>query len=201
MSIIKKFGYGRVSTSKQDLEIQIKKLLDCGIHENDIYIEKQSGSERTNRAQLEKLMQHVRQGDHLFVTKIDRLARSIIDLNNIVNELYDKGVSITFIDDSMTFKAGEKKEPLQTLLFNTLGSFAQFERDMIVSRTTEGRIKAINNGKKMGRKGQPETKIKRAIHLYEEREINKMSVSDIVKLTGVPRSTIYYELKRENKKV
>jgi DNA invertase Pin-like site-specific DNA recombinase len=199
VSNTKKLGYGRVSTIKQDLEIQIQKLLDNGVKEEDIFIEKQSGSIR-NRVQLKNLMSHVREGDLVYVTKIDRLARSIIDLNDIVNELYSRNVSITFIDDSMTFKAGEKKEPLQTLLFNTLASFAQFERDLIISRTSEGRERAIKNGKKMGRKGQPESNIKRALHLYEDRENNSMSVNDIAKVTGVPRSTIYYEYNKKNSK-
>ena len=199
MNTTKKIGYGRVSTIKQDLEIQIQKLKNYGIHENDIFMEKQSGTKRSNREQLKNLLQHVREGDHVYVTKIDRLARSIIDLNEIVSELYNRNVSVTFIDDAMTFKAGDQRDPLQTLLFNTLASFAQFERDLIISRTSEGRIRAISNGKKMGRKAQPETNIKRALHLYEERESNGMSLKDIVKLTGVPRSTIYYELKKEKK--
>lgn len=196
MNTTKKLGYGRVSTIKQDLEIQVKKLIGCGIHENDIFMEKQSGSKRSNREQLNNLLNHVREGDHVYVTKIDRLARSIIDLNEIVSDLYNRNVSITFIDDGMTFNAGMQRDPLQTLLFNTLGSFAQFERDLIVSRTSEGRMRAINNGKKMGRKAQPENNIKRALHLLEDRESNGMSVNDIVKLTGVPRSTIYYEFKK-----
>lgn len=196
MTSEKKFGYGRVSTIKQDLEIQIQKLLDCGIEKNDIFIEKKSGKKRNNREQLNLLLNQVRAGDHVFVTKIDRLARSIIDLHAIVNELHNKSVSITFIDDNMTFKAGAKRDPLQMLLFNTLASFAQFERDLIITRTFEGRIRAMENGKKMGRKGQPITNIKRALSLYENRQTNGMSVKDIVTLTGVPRSTIYYELNK-----
>jgi DNA invertase Pin-like site-specific DNA recombinase len=191
-----KLGYARVSTVGQDLETQINKLKELGISEDNLFVEKKSGKERQGRSKLEELLKYARRGDYVYVTKIDRLARSILDLNSIVNEFIERGVSITFIDNAMTFKADAESDPMQTLLFNTLGSFAQFERDMIVARTTEGRSRAIQNGKKMGRKGQPEKNIKRALQLYEEREINGMSVPDIVKLTGVPRSTLYYEIKK-----
>ncbi|MBD8591630.1 recombinase family protein, partial [Peribacillus simplex] len=72
---------------------------------------------------------------------------------------------------------------------------AQFERDLIVERTTEGRERAKRQGKHMGRPGQDEKTLKRAMKLYNERETNGMSVNDIVKTTGVPRSTIYAKAK------
>ena len=81
------------------------------------------------------------------------------------------------------------------LLFNILGSFAQFERDLIVERTTEGRERAKKQGKHMGRLGQDEKTLKRAIQLYYERNKNGMSVNEIVKSTGIPRSTLYAKVK------
>ncbi|WP_018395832.1 recombinase family protein [Bacillus sp. 37MA] len=191
-----KLGYARVSTVGQDLETQIEKLQSVGVKNNEIFIEKITGKSLLSRTQLESLLKHARSGDHVYVTKIDRLARSILDLNKIVSELIDREVSITFLDHNMTFQADSKDDPFQMLLFNTLGSFAQFERDMIVSRTSEGRERAIQNGKKMGRKGRPQENIQRAIRLYEAKEVNGMSVVDISKLTGVPRSTIYSEIKK-----
>lgn len=76
------------------------------------------------------------------MTKIDRLARSIIDLNNVMNRFKEKGVSVTFLDNNMTFEADTENNAMQRLLFNVLGSFAEFERDMIVNRTGEGRQRA-----------------------------------------------------------
>jgi DNA invertase Pin-like site-specific DNA recombinase len=191
-----KIGYARVSTVGQDLETQIEKLKLSGVEEKDIFIEKISGKTRQNREALKEAMRFARKGDTILVTKIDRLARSILDLNAIVKELIENGVSIHFIDHNMIFKAGAEQDPFQTLLFNTLGSFAQFERDMIVSRTGEGRERAKAQGKRLGRKGQPPKNIERALKLYSERETNLMTISDIVKLTNVPRSTIYAEIKK-----
>ena len=195
-----KLGYARVSTVGQDLETQIETLESAGIKEDQVFIEKISGKKGTDRQQLEALLKHARTGDHIYVTKIDRLARSILDLNKIVNELLSREISITFLHHNMTFQANAKDDPFQMLLFNTLGSFAQFERDMIVSRTGEGRKRAMKNGKKMGRKGQPASSIEQAIELFKTKEEREMTVSDISKITGVPRSTIYAEYNKAKNK-
>jgi DNA invertase Pin-like site-specific DNA recombinase len=195
-----KLGYARVSTIGQDLETQIETLESAGIKEDQIFIEKISGKKGTDRQQLEALLKHARVGDHIYVTKIDRLARSILDLNKIVNELLSREISITFLHHNMTFQANAKDDPFQMLLFNTLGSFAQFERDMIVSRTGEGRKRAMKNGKKMGRKGQPASSIEQALELFKTKEEREMTVSDISKITGVPRSTIYAEYNKAKNK-
>lgn len=195
-----KLGYARVSTIGQDLKTQIETLESVGIKEDQMFIEKISGKKGTDRQQLEALLKHARAGDHIYVTKIDRLARSILDLNKIVNELLSREISITFLHHNMTFQANAKDDPFQILLFNTLGSFAQFERDMIVSRTGEGRKRAMKNGKKMGRKGQPANSIEQAIELFKTKEEREMTVSDISKITGVPRSTIYAEYNKAKNK-
>ncbi|WP_181895081.1 recombinase family protein [Staphylococcus felis] len=96
----------------------------------------------------------------------------------------------------MTFEAANNNS-LNTLLFNILGSFAQFEHDLIVERTTEGRERAKANGKKLGRKASSSKKdIDRAIELHKNRNENGLSVSDILKMTGVKKSTFYYELRK-----
>ena len=195
-----KLGYARVSSVGQDLKTQIETLESAGIKEDQMFIENISGKKGTDRQQLEALLKHARAGDHIYVTKIDRLARSILDLNKIVNELLSREISITFLHHNMTFQANAKDDPFQMLLFNTLGSFAQFERDMIVSRTGEGRKRAMKNGKKMGRKGQPASSIEQALELFKTKEEREMTVSDISKITGVPRSTIYAEYNKAKNK-
>jgi len=190
-----KIGYARVSTVSQDLETQ-KKLLEAKGCKK-IYIEKASGTSTTQREQLKTMIDNTREGDFIVVSKIDRLARSIIDLNKLVNEINEKGASVQFLKDNMTFKTGDKGNSLQSLMFNVLGSFAQFERDLIVERTTEGRERAKGQGKHMGRPSRPKKDVEQAMKLYKDRENNQMSVSDIVKLTGVPRSTIYAELNKK----
>lgn len=187
-----KIGYARVSTIGQDYETQKEILLREGCEK--IFVEKASGI-TAQRTELRKAIEFARSGDTLVVTKIDRLARSIIDLHNIISKLSAKGVNVRFISENMEFSADRNANSLQILLFNVLGSFAQFERDLIVERTKEGRERAKKQGKHLGRPSQPEKNIQKAIKLYQERESNGMSVSDIVKLTGVPRSTLYAKLK------
>ncbi|ECR2362206.1 TetR family transcriptional regulator, partial [Listeria monocytogenes] len=187
-------GYARVSTVGQDLETQKEKLLKQGIAEDYLYIEKKTGTTTRNREALKDLIKNSREGDIVYITKIDRLARSIIDLNNVMNEFFEKGVTVVFIDNNMTFSADAESNPMQKLLFNVLGAFAEFERDMIVNRTTEGKIRAQQAGKKLGRKGQPDDQVKKALQLMSERSMNKLSVSDIVKITGVPKATIYKKM-------
>lgn len=80
-------------------------------------------------------------------------------------------------------------------MFTMLGAIAEFERDLIKDRTAEGRERAMAQGKHMGRKGKDEKDVKKALKLYDEREYNGLSVNDIAKMTGVPRSTIYAKVK------
>ncbi|MBS4193468.1 recombinase family protein [Lederbergia citri] len=192
-----KIGYARVSTVGQDLETQeaILKAEGC----ERLYVEKVTGTSTAPRKELANMIDHVRPGDTVYVTKIDRLARSIIDLNKIVSELNDKGVSVVFIQDGMmTFKAGEKSSGMNSLMFNILGSFAQFERDLIVERTTEGRERAKAQGKHMGRPASSsERDLRKAIELMNDRENNALSVTDICKLTGVKRATLYARMKEK----
>ncbi|EAC9720253.1 recombinase family protein [Listeria monocytogenes] len=195
-----KLGYARVSTVGQDLKTQQEKLLKQGIEEDYLYIEKKTATTTRNREALKDLIKNSRKGDIVYITKIDRLARSIIDLNNVMNEFLKKGVTVVFIDNNMTFSANAKSDPMQKLLFNVLGAFAEFERDMIVNRTTEGKIRAQQAGKKLGRKGQPDQQVRKALTLMDDRASNNLSVSDIVKLTGVPKATIYKK-RQENLKL
>ena len=189
-----KIGYARVSTVGQDLAAQVELLKEYGVSEQDIYKEKVTGTSTAQRTELDSLLRHVRAGDEVIVSKIDRLARSITDLNKIVELLADKGVSIRFITDNLTFEA-DSNSAMNTLIFNMLGSFAQFERDLIVQRTTEGRERAKAQGKHMGRPKQPRANIERAVQLFNSRKDNGLSVKDIVNTTGVPRATIYHEAK------
>ncbi|AZV45696.1 hypothetical protein BAOM_p043 (plasmid) [Peribacillus asahii] len=186
-------GYARVSTTGQDLETQKEILKNEGCEK--LFVEKVTGTSTKPRTQLKEAMEFARKGDTLVITKIDRLARSIMDLNKIVQELSEQGVKVRFVKEAIEFDGSNENNSLQLLLFNILGSFAQFERDLIVERTTEGRERAKKQGKHMGRPGQDEKTLKRAIKLYNERKTNGMSVNEIVKSTGIPRSTLYAKVK------
>ncbi len=104
------------------------------------------------------------------MTKIDRLARSIVDLNSIISTLNHEGVTITFLDNALTFEPN-KSDSMQTLMMNMLGSFAQFERDLIVTRTQEGKQWHRANNKNY-REGRPKRvlndKYKHALELMKQ---------------------------------
>src|SRR5699024_12719612 len=92
-----KLGYARVSTVGQDLDTQKDILQSKGCER--LFVEKVTGTSTASRKALADMLDHARKGDIVYVTKIDRLARSIIDLNKIVSELNNKGVSVIFIQD------------------------------------------------------------------------------------------------------
>jgi len=194
----KVYGYSRVSTSKQDLELQIDRLKDNGAEV--IYSEKYTGTKK-DRAELNKLITELQDGDTVLVTKIDRLARSIIDLRELVQTINDKGVKLVFLDNSMTFEPNTN-DSMQTLMLNMLGSFAEFERDLIVSRTQEGKQyqKANNPNFKDGRPKRKLTpKYLHAIDLMKT-----YSMTEVTKMTGISRATlsrikVQYKAEQEQK--
>ncbi|NDI33149.1 recombinase family protein [Chengkuizengella sediminis] len=188
MSII---GYARVSTKDQGLENQMEALNEYGCER--IYSEKQSGI-KSAREELIKTLDNLRTGDSLVVYKIDRLARSTFDLYKIARELDERSISLVFIKEQIDFST-----PSGKLMFTMLGAIVEFERDLIKERTAEGRERAKAQGKHMGRPSQDPKKIQQALILYNERESNGMRLDDIVKKTGIPRSSIYAEVKKTKK--
>ena len=125
-----KVGYRRVSDITQSLERQ--DLVGC----ERIFEEKLSGAS-ADRPALQDMIAFVRSGDELVVHSIDRLARNLMDLQSIIKELNDKGVTIHFISESLSF-SDDGGNAFQTLQLQMLGAFAQFERTMIRKRQAEG---------------------------------------------------------------
>lgn len=182
-------GYARVSTIGQSLENQIEQLKKHGCKK--IFEEKQSGA-KSDRKALHDALDYLREDDKLIVTKIDRLARSVKDLHNIASGLEEKGIGLVFLKEQIDFST-----PSGKLMFTMLGAIGEFERDLINERTAEGRERAKKLGKHMGRPSQPRKNVERALELYSNREENGMSVNDISKITDVPRSTIYVEVRKK----
>ena len=179
------YGYSRVSTSSQDYKTQIEKLEQAGAEK--IYSEKYTGTKKDGRKELEELLSIVEKEDVVLVTKIDRLARSIVDLNSIISTFNKSGVTITFIDNSLTFEP-YKNDSMQTLMMNMLGSFAQFERDLIVTRTQEGKQWQRAN-KKDYKEGRPKRILNdRYKHALELMKTNSMK--EVVKKTNLSLSTL-----------
>ena len=128
-----KIGYARVSTTGQDHSTQLDKLKAEGCEK--ILTEKQSGKSASDRAELQMILNWISEGDVLVVTKLDRLARSMGDLWQIVNEVEQKGASFKVLDQ----EGIDTSTTHGRLMMNILGSIAEFERDLINARTAEGR--------------------------------------------------------------
>ena len=123
-----RYGYARVSTIKQDLTEQIDEIKSKGVSQNNIFAEKITGT-KSNRPQWLKLMNVVKSGDEIIVTKLDRLGRSLQIILKEIDQLTAKKVTVTV--GNMTF---DRSTPQGKLMLNIMGSFAEFERDMIVDR-------------------------------------------------------------------
>jgi DNA invertase Pin-like site-specific DNA recombinase len=180
-------GYARVSTREQKLDLQLEALNDYGC--TKIFMEKESGG-KSGRLELNAALSYLREGDTLIVTKLDRLARSTFDLHRIAKQLDERGIHLVILRQNI-----DTSTPAGKLMFTMLGAVAEFEKDLINERTAEGRARAKAKGTHMGRKGQDEKQVKKALSLYAAREDNGLSVNEISSMTGVPRSTIYAKVK------
>lgn len=179
-----KYGYARVSTEEQSLDIQIEALTKAGCEL--IRGEKVSGTSRDGRKELETLMQFMRQGDTLVITRIDRLARSIGDLVDIVQELEDKGVALMATDQPIDTSSAMGK-----MFLSMLGVFAQFETELRRERQTEGIIKAKKKGIYNGRPAKME-RIAEVFNLKHQ----GVSNTEIANRLGLSRSYVWKILQR-----
>lgn len=135
------YGYARVSTISQSLAEQVKRLKDFGIKDKNIFREKKSGK-TIDRPQFKSLLDALNDGDTLVIVKLDRLARDIRESLNVIHELQEKNVTIHVLELDMVVSndIGGK------IMYNTLLMVADIERDMIISRTQEGkRLAKLNN--------------------------------------------------------
>ena len=139
-----KFGYTRVSTTNQNTDRQ--ELGDIRIFED-----KASGK-NTDRPALQEMLAYIREGDEVVVYSIDRLARNLRDLEDIIKEVNGKGASVTFLTERLTFSGSD--DAISTLMLQMMGSFAQFERSMIRTRQREGIdiAKEAKDGRYAGRR-------------------------------------------------
>ena len=126
-------GYRRVSTTDQTLDRQ--SLEGC----EKIFDETESGAKR-ERPALIKMIEYVREGDEVRIHSIDRLARDLRDLQDIINKINDKGATISFVSERLTFSS-TSDDPIAKLQLHMMGAFAEFERSIIKKRQAEGYCK------------------------------------------------------------
>ena len=179
-----KYGYARVSSVGQDLTIQVQKLNEVGC--DVIREEKVSGTSLKGRKEFETLMEFMREGDELVVTRIDRLARSIRDLQNIVYELKNKGVTLSATEQPIDTKTSAGKAFL-----DMLGVFSEFETNLRKERQMEGVRKAKERGVYKGRGRTID-----ASKIYELKQ-NGYGATKISKQLGITRQSVYRLLKEQ----
>ncbi|MCM3165102.1 recombinase family protein [Metabacillus litoralis] len=174
-----KYGYARVSTTGQDLQAQMSALENEGCEK--IYSEKFTGT-KSERPQFQALLSKLGTGDMLVVTKLDRFARSTSEALAIVKELFDRGVRVHVLNMGLI-----ENTPTGRLIFTIMSGFAEFERDLIVERTQEG--KAIAKQREDYREGRPpkfsKKHIDNALGLLENH-----SYKQVEELTGISKSTL-----------
>ena len=188
------YGYARVSTKTQahdgnSLESQTELLKDNGAEK--IYQDSFTGT-KTDRPAFTELLNELKAGDTLVVTKLDRFARSMTQGSELVNELIEKGIKVNILNIGIM-----DNTPASKLIRNIFFSFAEFERDMIVERTQEG--KAIAKQKEGFKEGRPkkynEKQLDNALSMLTVNGGDK-SYTEVAELLGISKSTLI----RENNK-
>jgi DNA invertase Pin-like site-specific DNA recombinase len=173
-------GYARVSTGAQALDAQFESLEGAGAER--IFHEKISGARR-DRPELRSLLDQLSDGDVLLVTRLDRLARSTRDLLDVLAEISDRGATFRSLGDAWA----DTTTAHGRLMLTVLGGLAEFERELIRTRTTEGRERARTRGVRMGRKP------KLTPHQHREaleRKSDGEAVTEIARSYNVSHSTI-----------
>ena len=179
-----RIGYARVSTTDQDLEIQIAKLKAAGCE--IVRSETGSGASRDGRTELETVLQFVRAGDELVVHRLDRLGRSTRDVLNLVYELDNKGASLRILEPDIT-TAGD----MGRMVITVLGMVADMELKFIKDRQRAG----IEAAKKKGvYKGRKKTVDEMAIRDLAQKGISK---AQIARDLGISRMTVYRTLRSD----
>ena len=193
------FGYGRVSTRDQHPENQAEMLLASGVEDKNIYVEKAS-TRLAVRPELEHVRTLMRAGDTLRVTKADRLARSLLDLITLADQMREQGITLEFLSGAFN-----RDDPMGEAFFQMTGVFAQLERDLISQRTREALAVRTARGRKGGRKQklteEQQQRVRELYELTDEDKMRKYSGTDLAAMFGVSRSVIYETLnpaRREN---
>lgn len=182
-----KIGYARVSTGLQNLNLQEDRLNQYGCEK--IFSDHISGS-KSKRPGLDKAIEFARAGDTIVVWRLDRLGRNMEDLITLVNELNNRGVSFHSLEENITM---DKSSSTGQLLFHLFAAFAEFERNLILERSSAGRIAARARGRYGGR---PEKLNNKDLKLLKTLYDNGTPIKTIAEQWQVSRTTIYRYLNK-----
>ena len=182
-----KIGYARVSTGLQNLNLQEDRLNQYGCEK--IFSDHISGA-KSKRPGLDRAIEFARSGDTIVVWRLDRLGRNMEDLITLVNELNERGVSFHSLEENITM---DKSSSTGQLLFHLFAAFAEFERNLILERSSAGRIAARARGRYGGR---PEKLNKQDLNLLKTLYDNGTPIKTIAEQWKVSRTTIYRYLNK-----
>ena len=177
-----KVGYARVSSSGQSLDVQVDTLKNSGCEK--IFQEKVSGTSTQGRDKLRECLDFVREGDEVVFTRVDRVARSVLDLQLLVKELTDKKVTITSTEQPISTKDATSK-----CFLDMLGVFAELETNLRKERQMEGIARAKTKGVYKGRKSN--INVEKIKSLKDE----GMGATAIARELGIHRDSVYRLLK------
>ena len=180
-------GYIRVSSANQNTDRQLD-----GLFLDKVFEEKRSGKSASDREALQACIDYSREGDTLHIHSIDRLARNLADLQTLVGRLTDKGVTVKFHKESLTFTC-DTTNHMTILMMQMMGAFAEFERSMIKERQKEGIEKALRKGTKFGAK--PKFTNEQIENIKSRRE-SGISVIALAEEFDTSRQTIYSMLRK-----
>lgn len=184
------FGYARVSTQPQNTDRQLDALRDYGVPVENIYQEKISGA-KTTRPELSLLKRLLRTGDTLVIESLSRLSRSAKDLLSLVEEFKASGIKLVSLKEDL-----DMSSPNGKLLISVLSALSQFERDIIVQRTSEGLAAARARGRLGGRPRTDPKIIARALRMHDSKA---HTIPEICAITGISQGTLYSSLKKRTK--
>ena len=173
-------AYIRVSSTGQSLEVQQQLMKEFGV--DKVFAEKVSGTTQ-NRPKLQECLQYVREGDTLVITKLDRLARSVSHLHQIVDDLTSRGVGFKVLQQNIDTTTKEGR-----LMFSVLGALAQFENELRKERCEEGRRAAIKRGVKFG--APKKLSDGQVIEMKAKREAGAL-IKDLMKEYGLSKASVY----------
>lgn len=142
-----KFGYARVSTKDQNIGMQVDALVDAGVERENIFTDEGVSGKRSSRPGLDAMLDKLREGDEVVVWRLDRLGRSMVHVAQLGENFKNQGVGFKSISDGVDTSASTGR-----LMFNLLVSVAEYERELIIERTTAGLASARAQGKTGGRK-------------------------------------------------
>lgn len=182
------FGYARVSTSQQSLDIQVNALIDAGVKSHRIFTDKATGSD-CEREGLQTLRLKVEEGDVILVKKLDRLGRDTADMIQLIKDFDAMNVSVRFLDDGISTEG-----TMGRMVVTILAAVAQAERQRILERTNEGRAEARIKGVNFGRKRTIDRQ--KIVALYT----SGIGATEIARKVGIGRSTVYKLLQETTEK-